>query len=87
MSQRSRQASPGQSALGILLVTVGLGSLVAKLELPELWILALKNAAQLWWPVMLIVAGIIWWIAHRRQTTSGVPSERAHTSWEARHGI
>ena len=80
MLQRSHRASSGQLVIGIVLITVGLRALIAKLELPGWWFLSLSDCLQTWWPVSLIAAGIVWWIVARRGSTNG-------TSWEARHDI
>jgi hypothetical protein len=86
MAQWNEQASRGNFLMGAILVIAGLGAMVAKLRVPELYIAHLRSAAQILWPLLLIGAGIVWWIGYREHIASDVQSKCARAPWEARDG-
>lgn len=86
MVQYSRQASRTGYLVGALLVIAGLGTLAIRVQLPELRAVELRNAVHTWWPLLLIAAGIIWWMAPA-QEPGECSRHRSEWQWpEARNG-
>ncbi len=87
MSHSSRHGSPGEAAIGAVLVIAGVFALAGKLGIPELWVVLSRSAVHQWWPLLLIVAGVAWWMADRRSKLDRLQEICSRSHWEAKHGM
>lgn len=71
MSGCSRKSSAGQLVVGALLVIAGVAALIARLGVPEYWTLVLRNTAQVGAPILLIGAGMLWWVLDAQRKAGG----------------
>ncbi len=86
MAASDNKATERKKIIGGLLVGIGTYQLLGTLTLPELWNEALKHAIHVWWPLVLIAAGILWWVADAKAKSGKCRERYAGESWEARNG-
>ncbi len=76
MAASGNEASEHKKIIGGVLIGVGTFQLLGTLTLPDLWAEALKHAVQVWWPLLLIVAGVLWLATAQRA--------RAKADWKVK---
>ncbi len=85
MAAGSKQAAEWiKTTAGVL---AGIVTYKLIVTLPEWWNEALKHTVQVWWPVLLIAAGVFWWMLDHRSKLDRLQELCSRPEWEAKHGM
>lgn len=76
MSSPKFQAAIADLATGTTLIIVGLAGVLVRLGVLDLGHVARWNAIEQWWPLLLIIAGLITWLVDMEQSAEPPRSGR-----------
>ncbi len=85
MAASSKQAVEWAKTVAGVLAGVGTYKLLVTLTLPELWSEAFKHTVHVWWPTVLIAAGVFWWMLDHRSKLDRLQELCSRPKWEAKH--
>jgi hypothetical protein len=71
------QAAIADAVTGTTLIMVGMAGALARLGVLDLSRMARWNAIEHWWPLLLIIAGLITWLVDIEQSAEPPRSERS----------